>query len=120
MLVEVAKVESEFQEYKASENYLKNAVKILEMRENEANPNIGVVKASVLETLGNNLRLKATVPSDKQAHYREKAEQCLQEALALNSNLANNDLKLASNHENLGHVYFDQKELSKACRNYEA
>ena len=78
MLVEVAKVETEFQEYKAAENYLKNAVRILEMRENEANPNIGFVRAQVLETLGNNLRLKATVSSDKQAHYREKAEQCLQ------------------------------------------
>jgi hypothetical protein len=78
MLVEVAKVESEFQDYKAAENYLKNAVKILELTENQANPNIGIVKAHVLETLGNNLRLRALVTLDKQAHYREKAEQCLQ------------------------------------------
>jgi hypothetical protein len=34
MLVEIAKIESEFQEYKSAENYLKNAVKILELREN--------------------------------------------------------------------------------------
>jgi hypothetical protein len=63
MLVEVAKIESEFQEYKLAENYLKNAVRILETRENETNPNVYVVKAHVLETLGNNLRLKATANS---------------------------------------------------------
>lgn len=80
MLADVAKVESEFEEYKAAEHYLKNAIKILEARENEGHPQLNIVKAHVLETLGNNLRLKAKTNGnpEKQNQYRNKAEQCLQ------------------------------------------
>jgi tetratricopeptide (TPR) repeat protein len=94
-------------------------VKILEARENEGNFNLNLVKAHVLEALGNNLRLKANINLEKQPHYREKAEQCLHESLALNTSFPNNDFKLASNHQNLGHIYFDQKEFSKAKKSYE-
>jgi hypothetical protein len=57
MLIDSAKIESEFQEFKQAENMLKAGVKIMEKKEDNV-PNIKI-KARLLEALGSNYRMKA-------------------------------------------------------------
>lgn len=79
MLLDSSKIEADFQEFKLSENMLKAALKIVESKPHDID--ILKLKALVLEALGNNYRLKAIERRDKSDNYRDKAEECLIDAL---------------------------------------
>lgn len=57
MLLDSAKIEADFQEFKLSENMLKASLKIVESKQHDVD--ILKLKALILEALGNNYRLKA-------------------------------------------------------------
>jgi hypothetical protein len=72
MLIDSAKIESDFQEFKQAENMLKMAKNITE-KLNESHETLRV-RSRVLEALGTNYRMKAIERRDKCDLYRNKAE----------------------------------------------
>ena len=58
---------------------LKASLKIVESKPHEID--ILKLKALILEALGNNYRLKAIEKREKSDNYRDKAEECLIDAL---------------------------------------
>lgn len=73
-----------------------------------------------MEALGNNYRLKAIERREKSDNYRDKAEECLIDALEISEKLqGNGDVQIASILENLGNVYFDKRDFHKAKKTYD-
>lgn len=72
MLIDSARIESEFQEFKQAENMLKAGLKIMDKKEDTAE-NVKI-RARLLEALGSNYRMKALERRDKSDQYRRKGE----------------------------------------------
>ena len=94
MMLCSSKIEADFQEFKLAENMLKAALKIVESK--TQSPELLQLKANILESLGNNYRMKAIERRDKSDHYRDKAEECLIDALEISEKLqGNGDVQIA-------------------------
>jgi uncharacterized protein HemY len=118
MLIDSAKIESEFQEFKQAENMLKAGLKIMDKKD-DATDNLRI-RAKLLEGLGSNYRMKALERKEKSESYRKRAEECLLDGLELAERVEGNiSPQVGSLLMALGNVYFDKREFEKARKSYE-
>lgn len=111
MLIDSAKIESEFQEFKQAENMLKAGLKIIDKQRDETAEQ-NRIKVRLLEALGSNYRMKAIERKDKAESYRKKGEEFLLDALQTAENAEGNISPLVGTIlMSLGNIYFDRKDF---------
>lgn len=119
MLIDSAKIESEFQEFKQAENMLKAGLKIMDKQRDETAEQ-NKIKVRLLEALGANFRMKALERREKAEIYRKKGEECLLDALQLAESAEGNISPLVGTiMVALGNIYFDRRDFEKAKKTYE-